>query len=188
MILVRPSLEYLSSYTHALERGWSPDNLRAEAAAEELQKLAQAPHEFLASLDDADAKGAPIRLPDGSLVPRLPGFRRWIWDGEFCGSIGVRWSPGTVELPEWCLGHVGYSVVPWKRRRGYASAALAHILPDARSRGLPYVELTTEPDNLASQHVIIANGGVLIERFTAPQAYGGGTLLRFRVATTCRGS
>ena len=32
MQLVRPALPYLASYTDALERGWSPDNLRPEAA------------------------------------------------------------------------------------------------------------------------------------------------------------
>ena len=38
MKLVRPSCEYLASYTATLERGWSPDNVRGvEAAREELQ-------------------------------------------------------------------------------------------------------------------------------------------------------
>jgi predicted acetyltransferase len=41
-----------------------------------------------------------------------------MWDGEFCGSIGLRWLPGTEELPPHCLGHIGYAVVPWKRRLG----------------------------------------------------------------------
>src|SRR2546430_6881442 len=36
-------------------------------------------------------------LPDGSVVPRLPGYRKWIWDGEFCGVIGFRWQPGRSE-------------------------------------------------------------------------------------------
>ena len=181
MHLVKPSVEYLASYVRALEREWSPDNLRAERAHEELLEIEQSADAFLASLDDPDAKGAPIRLPDGSSVPRLPGLRRWMWDGEFCGSIGLRWSPGTGELPEWCPGHIGYGVVPWKRGRGYATAAVAQILPEARDRGLPYVDLTTEPDNVASQRVILANGGVLIERFSAPLAHRGGPLLRFRI-------
>ena len=59
-----------------------------------------------------------------------------MWDGEFCGSIGFRWQPGTSALPPYCLGHIGYSVVPWKQRRGYATKALALLLPDARKEGL----------------------------------------------------
>jgi predicted acetyltransferase len=104
-----------------------------------------------------------------------------MWDGEFCGTIGLRWQPDTTELPSYCLGHIGYSVVPWKRNHGYATAALRALLPHARSVGLPYVELTTDVVNLASQRVITANGGVLVEEFTKPATYGGAPSLRFRI-------
>jgi predicted acetyltransferase len=104
-----------------------------------------------------------------------------MWDGEFCGSIGFRWQPGTTELPPYCLGHVGYSVVPWKRQRGYATRALQLLLPHARAEGLAYIELTTDADNLASRRVIEANGGTLIERFYKPVVYGGAESLRYRI-------
>jgi predicted acetyltransferase len=122
-----------------------------------------------------------VRLPDGSLVERLPGFHRWIWDGEFAGSISFRWKNGTPDLPPTCLGHVGYAVVPWKRGRGYAKTALSLILPEARGVGLPYIEITTDVDNVASQRVIEANGGTLIERFNKGPVYGSGEGLRFRI-------
>jgi predicted acetyltransferase len=182
MRLVWPSREYLPSYVAALERGWSPDNVRGEAAAlEELSRIAADADAFLASLVDREARGDPITLPDGTTVPRLPGYRRWMWDGEFCGSIGLRWQPGTEALPPYCLGHIGYAVVPWKQRRGYATRALREILRDATTEGLRYVEITTEPDNVASQRVIEANGGVLIEEFVRPAALGGTRALRYRV-------
>ena len=182
MKLVWPAPEHLASYAAALERGWSPDNLRGEVAArEELGKIAADPAAFLAGLVDRDGKGPPITLPDGSTVPRLPGYRRWMWDGELCGSIGFRWQPGTAALPPYCLGHIGYAVVPWKQGRGYATLALGLLLPDARAQGLPFVELTTEPANIASQRVIVANGGVLVERFTTPAALGATEILRFRI-------
>src|SRR6185369_15356057 len=110
-----------------------------------------------------------------------PGYRRWIWDGEFCGSVGFRWQPRTTELPPHVLGHVGYNVVPWKRRRGYATRALGMLLHDIRASGLPFVELTTNPDNIASQRVIEANGGELVERFNKIAAHGGGEALRWRI-------
>jgi predicted acetyltransferase len=182
MQLVWPAREHLASYTAALERGWSPDNVRqAEAIREQLAEIAADPDAFLASMDDSDGKLPSIMMPDGSTAPRLPGYRKWMWDGEFCGSIGFRWQPGTAELPPHVLGHIGYAVVPWKRGLGYAKRALALLLPEAKARGLEYVELTTDPDNVPSQRVITANGGVLVERFGKPAQYGGSEGLRFRI-------
>ncbi|MGH8673967.1 MAG: GNAT family N-acetyltransferase [Burkholderiales bacterium] len=182
MELVWPSQRYLASYVAALERGWSGDNVRGETATkEELEKISSDPAAFLAELVDPEAKGPPVKLPDGSTAARLPGYRRWMWDGEFCGSIGLRWRPGTAELPAYVLGHIGYSVVPWKAGRGYATLALKRMLPQARAEGLAYVELTTDPDNLPSQRVITANGGVLVERFKKPEQYGSTHGLRFRI-------
>lgn len=182
MHLVRPSEMHLASYVAALARGWSSDSARgADAAAEELERINVDVAAFLAGLDDRDAKGPPIMLPDGSLADRLPGFQRWIWDGEFAGSIGFRWRPGTTDLPDYCLGHIGYGVVPWKQRRGYATRALSLILPLAKKERLAFVEITTDVDNVASQRVILANGGVPVERFTKPAAFGSKPGFRYRI-------
>lgn len=181
-MITKPTFEYLPGYIAALSEGWSPDTMRAAAGAEELEKIKADPAGFLLSLDDPDAQGAPITLPDGSTVPRLPGFHRWMWDGAFCGSIGFRWQYGTPELPPTCLGHIGFSVVPWKQNSGYATKALQLLLPEAKARELPYVELTVDPENIASQKVIRANGGLLVEKFSKTAANGGGDSLRFRIS------
>jgi predicted acetyltransferase len=180
--LVWPSMEYLSSYVSALERGWSPDNIRgAEAAQEELAKIRADPVLFLSSLVDREAKGSLVTLPDGSTASRIPGYRRWLWDGEFCGSIGFRWQPGTTALPPYCLGHIGYAVVPWKQGKGYATLALRLLLPEAKAEGLPFVEITTDPENIPSRRVVERNGGVLVEQFIRPAAYGSTPALRYRI-------
>jgi len=180
--LVRPTLDRLPSYQTALERGWSGDNLRGEAAArEELARIAEDAGAFVAQQTDREARGPEVTLPDGSKASRIPGFRLWIWDGEFCGSISLRWRPGSDELPPYVLGHIGYSVVPWKRGRGYAKAALGMMLVHARTEGLGFVEITTDPDNLASQRVIVANGGALVGPFTKPPQYGSVPGLRYRI-------
>jgi predicted acetyltransferase len=184
MELVWPAAQYLSGYVHALRQGWSPDNRRPEAAGENLARIAEDAARFLSEQIDREAKGPPVILPDGRMVPRLPGYSRWMWDGEFCGAIGLRWQPGTTDLPPHCLGHIGYSVVPWKRRRGYATRALQLLLPQASSEGLPFVELVADADNVASQRVIEANGGQLVEAFHESAEDGGAESLRFRILLT----
>ncbi len=139
------------------------------------------PAAFVDGLDDPQGRGQPITLPDGSSVPRLPSLQRWLWDGEFCGSINFRWQPGTSALPPYVLGHIGFAVVPWKRGRGYAKQGLAALLPEARERGLDHVVLTTDPENIASQRVILSNGGRLIGQFKKHAAYGGSDGLRFQI-------
>jgi predicted acetyltransferase len=184
MTLVWPAREHLPSYVDALERGWSPDNVRGLVATdEELSRIKADADGFLASLVDREAAGAPITLLDGTKAARLPGYRRWMWDGEFCGSIGLRWQRGTEALPPHCLGHIGYAVVPWKRRRGYATQALGDILQDAAAEGLRYVDITVDPDNVPSQMVVEKNGGVLAGEFVAPINLGGKRELRYRVKT-----
>ena len=113
MQLVRPQRQHLDSHVSALRKGWSTDNVRGLAAAtEELRRIETDPAAFLAAMENREAKGPMIELPDGSMVERIPGFRRWMWDAEFCGSIAIRWRPGTPEPPPHCPGHVGYAVVP----------------------------------------------------------------------------
>lgn len=180
MELVWPAAPYLRSYRDALRRGWSPNNLRPQVAEEELAAIAKDPDAFFRQIVNLEGSGAGVKLPDGSVVPRLPGYRKWMWDGDFCGSIHLRWSP-TGELPDYCLGHIGYGVVPWKQRRGYATSALGLLLSEARQRGMPYVEITTSPENGGSRKVILANGGVLVEEFEKLPSLGGGPELRYRI-------
>jgi predicted acetyltransferase len=188
MDLVWPAREYLASYVDALERGWSPDNIRGRIAAEEeLRRIALDADAFLAAMVDRDGAGPPMTLLDGAKVPRIPGYRKWIWDGEFCGSIGLRWQPGTEDLPPYCLGHTGYAVVPWKRGRGYATAALGEVVKDAAAEGLRFIIVTTAPDNLASQRVIEKNGGAFVDEFITIPGLGSQRERRYRLSTSVGG-
>jgi predicted acetyltransferase len=182
MRLLKPSIEHIPAYVLALRKGWSPDNLRSEAAQEQIRRIKKDAALFVSNLDDPTAKAGPVTLPDGSKVPRLPSIRRWIWDDEFCGHIGLRWKLGTEELPPTCSGHIGYAVVPWQRGEGLASAALFAILPEAKAVGLKYVEITTSPDNRASVRVIEKAGGTLVRTYTADKALGGHETVEFKIS------
>jgi len=180
--IVKPRVEYLDGYVDALERGWRPGSyLTAKDIEAQIRAVRAHPASFVARLDDPEAKGPPVKMPDGSERMRLPAYARWILDDDFCGTIHLRWQPGTADLPDYVLGHIGFMVVPWKRRQGRASAALRLILPEAAALGLPYVEISTDADNIASQGVITACGGVLVERFVKPDYLGGGSALRYRI-------
>lgn len=179
--LVVPAPSHLASHVDALRRGWSPNTLRPEAAAEELAHYEADPAGFLGRQDDPDGRLPPVVLPDGTTRPRLPSLTRWMWDGEFCGLINARWQPGRAELPPYVLGHVGYTVVPWKQGNGHATRALGLLLPELQGRGLPWIELTTDEDNIASQKVIERNGGERIERIQYGPEYGGGLGFRYRI-------
>lgn len=182
MRLLKPSIDYIPAYVSALHRGWSPNNLRPEAAQEQIKCIERDAEAFASSLDDPTAKAGPVTLSDGSKVARLPSIRRWIWDGEFCGDIGLRWKPGTEKLPSTCPGHIGYAVVPWRRGEGLATAALVAILPAAKTVGLKFVEITTSPDNPASVRVIEKAGGTLVRTYIADKTLGGHETLEFRVS------
>jgi predicted acetyltransferase len=161
--LVPPSPEGLPGYAAALEAGWSPDTER-DVSAEQLAAIRRKPAAFLAEL----TRQSGLRLlPTGELVAQLPGRVFWLDDGEFCGSINFRHASGAEPLPAHVNGHVGYAVVPWKRRRGYATRALALLLPAVREAGLRRVQLTCDDDNEPSRRVIVANGGVFERSYPA---------------------
>ncbi len=172
--LVEPNLDRLPGYVAALGTGWSPSAIR-DLSGKHLDAIHADAEAFLSDLTRRE--GGTVALADGALVPRLPGRVFWMWDGEFCGSINLRFSPGTLDLPPYVSGHVGYAVVPWKWRRGYAKQALALLLPVASELGISRVLVTCDTGNIASRRVIEANGGIAAGERMAPDHPSGRTLL-----------
>ena len=58
-------------------------------------------------------------------------------------------------------GHVGYSVRPSERGKGYGTEILRLALEKAQALGIDRVLVTCGKGNIASQRVILKNGGVL---------------------------
>lgn len=109
---------------------------------------------------------ASVRADALEETPRKPGWVPqttlwWVDGAEYLGRIDIRTrlTPALRERG----GNIGYDIRPTARRRGHATAMLRAALPVARRLGLAEVLLTTDPDNLASQKVIRANGGELTE-------------------------
>ncbi|WP_165212919.1 GNAT family N-acetyltransferase [Streptococcus tangpeifui] len=106
-------------------------------------------------LNNADAEMG-LNIPEG-WVPtiQLVGF-----EGEKAvGFLNLR-----LRLNEYLLqhgGHIGYSVRPSERGKGYAKAMLEQGVYLAISKNITKILVTCNEKNLASRAVILANGGVL---------------------------
>ncbi|WP_404450951.1 GNAT family N-acetyltransferase [Virgibacillus necropolis] len=73
------------------------------------------------------------------------------------------------ELNEFLLnvgGHIGYSVRPSERRKGYASLILAEALKKCGELNIERVLATCDEDNIGSAKTILNNGGVEDKSFT----------------------
>lgn len=80
-------------------------------------------------------------------------------DGRIVGMVDLRHRLNEL-LATWG-GHIGYSVRPDERRRGYVKWMLAHVLPEAKKLGIDRVLVTCNDENVGSARTIEANGGVL---------------------------
>lgn len=63
------------------------------------------------------------------------------------------------------FGHIGYSVRPTERRKGYATEMLRLVLETARQCGLERVQLSCKKSNVPSVRTIVKNNGVYERSF-----------------------
>lgn len=58
-------------------------------------------------------------------------------------------------------GHIGYSVVPSERKKGYGTKILKLLLEKAKEKNIDKVLLTCSENNVGSSKIIENNGGIL---------------------------
>ena len=79
-------------------------------------------------------------------------------DKKLLGMLQVRHQFN--EYLEKYAGHIGYSVRPDERQKGYAKEMLKRALPFCKELGLEKVLISCIDGNIGSERTILANGGV----------------------------
>ena len=97
-----------------------------------------------------------INLPEN----RVPSIQFVLFDesGHALGFLNLR-----LRLNEGLLnhaGHIGYSIRPSERGKGYAKEALRQGLQVAKEKNIKKALVTCSTENPASRAVIVANSGV----------------------------
>ena len=98
------------------------------------------------------------QYPD-TYVPSSVYLAIRISDNQLVGIVDFRHN-----LTDFLLkfgGNIGYSVLPFERRKGYATEMLALTLEKCKEFGKEKVLITCDPENIASAKTIINNGGIL---------------------------
>lgn len=95
---------------------------------------------------------------DKGMVPQIVYWA--IVDEKVVGRISFRF-PASKKLVD-TIGHIGYSVAPRYRGKGYASKMLSLLITSIRKRNiLKNIVIICKSSNIASQKVIERCGGVL---------------------------
>ena len=161
MKLVLPSEawfgEYLAYRQEFLDSGDSMDGTGPMRRMED-------PREWL---DYTERCRQPELVPEGKVQATQFLYVRES-DGRAVGMIQIRHRFN--EYLEKYAGHIGYSVRPSERRKGYATRMLRDTLPFCREIGLDRVLVSCIDTNEASRRTILANGGVYESTVFEPEA------------------
>ncbi|WP_247951699.1 GNAT family N-acetyltransferase [Streptococcus oralis] len=97
-----------------------------------------------------------INLPEN----RVPLIQFALFDesGHALGFLNLRLKLNKALLN--FAGHIGYSIRPSERGKGYAKEALRQGLQVAKEKNIKKALVTCSVENPASRAVIVANGGV----------------------------
>ena len=151
MKLVEPAAEYCEQIwayrKEFLDHGGSMDGTGALRRFEDPQ----------AWIDDSKRYKDPLTVPEGRVLATQYMFVREE-DQKIVGMLQIRHYLN--DYLEKYAGHIGYSVAPSERRKGYAAQMLKTALPICKALGIDKVLITCVSGNEGSRRTILKNGGV----------------------------
>lgn len=149
--LVKPTKEYFNQLLE-LKQDFINNNdprIQGSGSIDKYDNL----YEWLKSINDIE------QGKNEKLVPAT--YYLILSNNEVVGTISMRHYL-TKDLEEFG-GHIGYSIKPSARRKGYAKEALRLILKLYKDK-YDEILIMCEDDNIASNKTILANGGILINK------------------------
>lgn len=149
--LVRPSAQYKDSFIEAtyeyiqekLGVSWNP------------QILEERFHEYIETIHDQEVD---------PMAGYVPSTQLWlIINGDtYAGEIDIRHYLN--DSLRHFGGHIGYKIRPTMRRLGYGKLMCKMGILEARDLGITDILITCDDDNIGSQKIIEANGGILHDK------------------------
>jgi predicted acetyltransferase len=148
--LARPHVQYKESFIAAI-REFEKDGQRPPWSYEALN------NNFAEYIDT-------ILLNETEPMPAyVPQTTYWlIVDGQYAGTIDIRHTLSAA-LRKFG-GHIGYQIRPSMRKKGYGKLQLKLALPIVWGMGIKRALITCDDDNIGSQKIIEANGGILEDK------------------------
>ncbi len=153
--LVKPTIAYRDSFlqgAHDFAQEGRLDSTYSIFLGYDLRSMQD---QFVQFVHDLRGLGDEARRQKGWYLDHV----FWLIDGnEYIGQASIRPELASPYLLTYG-GHIGYSIRPSKRLKGYGREILALALESARKIDLRRVLVTCDADNVGSRRIIEHNGG-----------------------------
>lgn len=151
MKLIEPCFKYKDEY----------DNyLREVYKVKETNKLGEALQKSNETFDEMILRGKKLSCGENLVGMMKPTTVFWIMEKDkIVGSMNLRHE--LSEFTYYTIGHLGYYIRPSERNKGYATKALNLAKKFYKKLGLKKILVICDKKNIASEMVILKNGGKL---------------------------